>query len=182
MATTVFPHNFFSENNVHEMIVLSSLHRIHILRYSVYCRLYTVRCKAGVFVFITLCDSWSSRVTEVRAREAFRCVNMKWESEEVGCGLNIPGRVVGGDYRCKEVVWVNAFMGGWLTVRTRHSWLMMSGPQQIQDFDGQCLQRLVVCYKGLPPEGKGGCNHVNWKEKKCRWLFCLSFISPVQTR
>lgn len=51
MATTVFPHNFFSENNVHKMIVLSSLHRIHILRYSVYCRLYTVRCKTGMFVF-----------------------------------------------------------------------------------------------------------------------------------
>lgn len=71
MATTVFPHNFFSENNVHEMIVLSSLHRIHILRYGVYCRLNAVRCKTGMFVFITLCDSWSSCVAEVRGWEAF---------------------------------------------------------------------------------------------------------------
>lgn len=31
----------------------------HILRYSVYCRLYTLRCKENVFVFITLCNSWS---------------------------------------------------------------------------------------------------------------------------
>lgn len=29
---------------------------------------------------------------------------MELESEEVGHGLNIPARVVGGDYRCKEMV------------------------------------------------------------------------------
>lgn len=119
-----------------------------------------------MFVFITLCDSWSSCVAEVRAREAFHCVSMKRESEEVGRGLNIPGRVVGGDFRYKEMVRMNAFMGGQLALCTCHSWPMMSGPQQIQDFDGQCLHRLVVCYEGLPPEGRGGCNCVKWKEKQ----------------
>lgn len=117
MATTVFPHNFFSENNVHEMIVLSSLHRIHILRYSVYCRLYTVRCKTGMFVFITLYDSWSSCVAEVkRMRGVFGVRLWSWK-EEVGHGLNIPGRAVGGDYRCKEMVRANAFMGWQSVVR-----------------------------------------------------------------
>lgn len=43
---------------------------------------------------------------------------MELESEEVGHGLNIPGRVVGGDYRCEEMVRVNAFMDGQLAVRT----------------------------------------------------------------
>lgn len=180
MATTVFPHNFFSENNVHEMIVLSSLHRIHILRYSVYCRLYTVRCKTGMFVFVTLYDSWSSCVADVSGWEAFQCVIMEWEIEEVGHGLNIPGRVVGGDYRCKEMVRVNAFMGGPLggcAIADTRLWWTVS-----------CLLiHFVVCYKVLPPEWKGGCNYGKMEGKNWSWwVFCLSFISPfyflVKTR
>lgn len=63
---------------------------------------------------------------------------MEVESGEVGHGLNIPGGVVGGDYRCKEMVRVNAFMGGQLAVRTcpHHSWLVIGGSKQIQDSDG----------------------------------------------
>lgn len=48
---------------------------------------------------------------------------MKSESEEVGIWRNIPGRVVGGDYSCEEMVQMNAFMGGQLAVRAYHSWL-----------------------------------------------------------
>lgn len=66
------------------------------------------------------------------------------ELEEVGRGLNIPGGVVGGDYRWKEVDSV------------------MSAP-------------FSVCYKGLPSEGKGGCNY----GKKSKEKNDLSFISPV---
>lgn len=52
---------------------------------------------------------------------------MELESEEVGHGLNIPGRVVGGDYRCKEMAKLNAYMGGQLGVLTCHSWKIMRG-------------------------------------------------------
>lgn len=37
---------------------------------------------------------------------------MGLEKEDVGYGLNIPGRVMDGDYRCEVMVRVNAFMGG----------------------------------------------------------------------
>lgn len=47
------------------------------------------------------------------------CDFVELESEEVGHGLNIPGRVVGGDHRCKERVRVNAFMGGQLANNER---------------------------------------------------------------
>lgn len=36
---------------------------------------------------------------------------MKMESEKVGYGLNIPGRVVGGDDRCKDMVRVECLHG-----------------------------------------------------------------------
>lgn len=54
---------------------------------------------------------------------------MELESGEAGHGLNIPGRVVGRDYTCKEMVRVNAFMGG-LSARTcpDHSWPITGGP------------------------------------------------------
>lgn len=41
------------------------------------------------------------------------------ENEEVGQGLNIPGKVVDGDHRYKEMVRVNAFMGGVLATNGR---------------------------------------------------------------
>lgn len=113
--------------------------------------------KTGMFVFITLYDSWSSCVAEVRGWETFWCVTVVLESEEVGHGLNIPGGVVGGDDKRKEKI-----------ADTRLWWML------------SCLYHLVVCYKGLPPEGKGGCNYGKMEGKKWwRWIFRLSFISPV---
>jgi len=38
-------------------------------------------------------------------------VIMEVENEEVGHGLNIPGKVVDGDHRCEEMLRMNAFVG-----------------------------------------------------------------------
>lgn len=123
------------------MIVLSSLHRIQILRYSVYCRLYTVRCKQ-VCLFLSHCMTVRARVLMKWEDEKrfFRRVIVKLESEEVGLRWNIPGRVVGGDYSCEQMV----------QVCVCHSWLTTRGSEQIQDL--QTFSRLL---KGSYPRKEG---------------------------
>ena len=53
-----------------------------------------------MFVFITLYDSWSLCVAE--GWEELWSLIVELDNKEVGRGLNIPGRGVDGDYRCKD--------------------------------------------------------------------------------
>lgn len=174
MATTVFPH-FFSENKVQEMIVLSSLHRICILRYSGNCRLYTVRCKAGMFVFITLYDSRSSCVAEVRGWVVFwfewgRCSWVKHSRRSGGSQVLWYNK----DEQLRWVAHTYPGLGRQIT-QTQYRWLVRC----IASF----LLYLVLCSTGSFSSWRRGRLQLWLNKKKRRWAFCFS--SPfffVKTR
>lgn len=67
------------------------------------------------------------------------------EGDKVRLGLNIPGRGVGGDERCTEMLKVGKSTRGWFPVRLCHGWLIRRGMQQIHMY-GQCLKRTASVF------------------------------------
>lgn len=69
------------------------------------------------------------------------------EGDKVRLGLNIPGRGVGGDERCTEMLKVGKFASGWFPVRFLcHGWLIRRGVQQIHNMCEQCLKCAVSVF------------------------------------
>lgn len=68
------------------------------------------------------------------------------EGDKVRLGLNIPGRGVGGEERCTEMLKVGKSTSGRFPVRLCHGWLIRRGMQRIHNMCGQCLKCTVLVF------------------------------------
>lgn len=68
------------------------------------------------------------------------------EGDKVRLGLNIPGRGVGGDERCTEMLKVGKSTSERYPVRLCHGWLIRRGMQQIYNMCGQCVKCTVSVF------------------------------------